>query len=362
MKFFIPTMGEQYFKLAEKLKTKFEVTFSQDDAFDAIITMAELDTTPIAEIAQQKNVPFPDVSFCSKDGLKAKCVEAGVAYPESVVLSSSALENCVYPHFIIKPKNSSGSKHDNPAVYKIFSNEDRLVALGYLADTPNLSDFILQRAYINPTTRETKLLFVDGAINGDGRVFFNPIADKVMLDPSEVSSHITHKTGIRLVDFSDKYDFKRNVTTLLSEHGIRNTLFKTQAIVDEEAGTCLINDWSWGVMPYTHVNILDAEYLCSQLEFAYDLADEVEKPIDKIICMKHIAMPACLKSLNTAAFNSIVNQYESLLNVNRVEPLRHAVTAVSENWFCLYGVTCTSAEEGEARLNEFENSIKGIQL
>lgn len=361
MKFYIP-ISFQSAKLSEKVATTFEVTSNPDHDFDYIITMAEADTSPIATFAAVKGVPFPDVSFCSKNGLRARCLEAEVATPESVELSLSAVENCVYRYFIIKPKNGTGGKSENPAVYKIFNNEDRLTVLAYLKDTPNLSDYLLQRAYINPQTRETKLVFVDGAVNGKGELFFNPIADKVMLDSSTVEGHITHKVGVRPLDFSDRYGFKANVSKLLAHHNIKNTLFKAQAIVDESTGTCLINDWSWGVMPYTHVNILGADYLCSQLAFAYDVEETVTKPIDTVICMKHLAMPDALKGLDTVSFDNAVKLYEQEYKVNRVEPIVQAIKSSGSTWFCLYGTTCNSIEDGEARLNAFEQSITGVQI
>jgi hypothetical protein len=360
MKFLIPSANPAYKKLEEKLSFAFETTFNRSDTFDRIITMSELNTDPIAYLADSKGVPFPDSSFCTKHNLKAKCTQAGVKTPESVELSLGELNDFSHPNFIIKPKYGSGGKNKHPAVYKIFSLEDKPAVVEYLSTLENHSDYLLQRAYINPETRETKLLFVDGAVNGNGKVFFNPIADKSMLDPTDVGSHITHKVGVRLVDFSDKYDFKENIKKVLAKHNIKNTLFKVQAIVDEDAGECLINDWSWGVMPYTHVYLLDAEYLCSQLAFAYDLAETVTKPIDTIICMKHLAMPLSLKNSNEEAFDAVMSSYEQRFNVTRVEPIIFTKTPAEDVFFCLYGVTCDSAEEGESRLNAFEQAIKGI--
>lgn len=360
MKFLIPRNSTAYLKLAEKLATSFDVTFNSSEQFDRIITMSEKNTDHIAYLADDKFVPFPDSSFCSKHGLRSKCLQAGVKTPESVELSTGELNDFMHPHFIIKPKYGSGGKDRHPAVYKIFSQEDKPAVAEYISTLPDHSMYLLQRAYINPTTRETKLLFVDGAINGNGEIFFNPIADKVMLDPDNLGSHITHKVGVRLVDLSDKYGFKENITKLVTKHNIKNTLFKAQAIVDEDTGECLINDWSWGVMPYTHVYLLDAEYLCSQLKFAYDLEDTVTKPIDTIICMKHISMPLSLKNASEELFDATVGVYESNAKVTRVEPLIYTRTPSEDVWFCLYGVTCDTVEEGESRLNAFEQSIKGI--
>jgi hypothetical protein len=335
-----------------------------DDTFDYVLPMYDTLSEQCLQLAQAAGKSFPDTAFINKATLEQKCVESEIATLPSFELSRDALLSCAYPHFIIKPVMSTGGKHPLPWVYKIFSNAqiaEVLTMIGNDSDE-SLSQFMVQQALIDGDTRLTYLLFVDGAVNGAGNIHFNSIAEKWMLDPTELDSHITHRVGIREVSQQDKYGFKAKVTKLLIDNNIRNTLFKAQALVDLVGNQCYINDWSWTIMPYTHLHVLDASYVVDHLSFAYDVIPSVTKPIEKAIVMHHVAFPTTDYALTPEAFDS---KYEALRNqhgvvrAERMLKMNMAAPTVS-SFFVLHGIACDDVEIGKAALAAFQTAVEQL--
>jgi hypothetical protein len=338
----------------------FDLAKPEED-FDFILPAFDAGSMMAARLAKAKGKYFPDTAFIDKISLEAKCVASGIPVFPTEELSLEALANCTYSHFIIKPKIWSGGKHPLPWVYRIFANAEKEQVLELIGDYEGLGAFFIQTALINPVTNETYLLFVDGVVNGAGQIHFNSIADKWMKNPDALDSHITHRAGIRLVSTEDKYGFKGKVTTLLQSNAIRNTPFKAQAIVDEANNTCYINDWSWGVMPYTHLHLLDPSYLQNHLQFAYDVIPEVTKPIDKVIVMKHIEFPNTSYTTDAKLFDVRYKAPADQFGVVRTEPLNHGaqnnVTPESSNFYVLHGIACDDVRLGAQKLAEFQSLV-----
>lgn len=331
-------------------------TVSSDSAdFDYAISTYDQGSQGIKDLSDTIGKYYPDPTFINKTTLEQKCVSAGLDVLPSMAVSD--LASCNYPYFIIKPKLSSGGKNPNPWAYKIFDNSQVASVIAMIGDT-DTSEYFVQKALIDPATRETYLLFVDGVVNGQGQIHFNSISDKYMLDPVETDSFITHKVGIREVSSVDKFGFKSKITTLLQANNIRNTPFKAQAIVDVANNTCYINDWSWGIMPYTHLYVLDHTYIKSALEFAYDINPTVTKPIDKVIVMNHIQFPVSAYGMNEQEFDAKYKTISDSLGLVRVEQTRtYGSVAPSTNHFILYGTAVNNKETGTNNLVQFQDSV-----
>ena len=348
-------------KLVEVLGyANFELV-DQNADFDFILPAFDAGSSQAAEIAIAKGKYYPDVGFINKLNLEEKCLASNIPTLPSGELSIDALTNCTYPHFIIKPKVWSGGKHALPWVYKIFSQAEKQQVIEMIGDRGDLQRFMLQQALIDPVTNETYLMFVDGVVNGSGQIHFNSIADKWMKNPDALDSHITHRAGIRLVSSEDKYGFKQKITTLLQANNIKNTPFKVQALVDEANNTCYINDWSWGIMPYTHLHLLDPAYLSDHLSFAYDLIPAVTKPIDKAIVMNHIEFPLVDYTTEASVFDAKYKALADQYGVTRTEPLNHVgmnnVVPQNSNFYVLHGVLCDDVELGKQKLAMFQAEV-----
>ena len=353
----------EYQKLANGLVSN-GIEIVDDTSFDFILPMYDTLSQQCADIAATAGRPFPDTAFNNKVLLEQKCVSSGIATLPSFELAIPALSACTFSNFIIKPVASTGGKHPLPWVYKIFTNEQIPEVMLMIRDTlpEYLADFFVQKALIDRETRLTYLLFVDGAVNGNGEVHFNPIAEKWMLDPTELDSHITHKAGIRLPLPDDKFNFKSKVSKLISDNGVRNTLFKAQAIVDVSAGDCYINDWSWTIMPYTHIHVLDISYVVDHLKFAYDVIPSVTKPIERTIVMHHIAFPTEDYALSQPLFDDKYLAFSQALNVVRAERVikNSMVKPTSTPYFVLYGTQCDDVESGKSALTQFQTTVNQI--
>jgi len=324
--------------------------------FDFILPVFDRGTYDASELAAAAGTYFPDPDFLDKTLLEQKCIAAGIPTLPSMPLAD--LATCTYDTFIIKPTYWSGSKHPNPAVYTIFTKAELGTALAQTA-TLQADNFFVQKALIDTATQETYLLFVDGTVNGAGVIHFNSIAEKWMLNPDTPNGHITHKTGIRRVSSEDMFGFKEKVTRLLTTNNIRNTPFKAQVIVDVPFNTCYINDWSWGIMPYTHLNVLDPSYVVDHLCFAYDVIPSVTKPIDKAIVMHHIKFPVAAYDYSEVQFDMVFKPAHA--DVRRAEPIKQDYLNMPRPeqayFFVLFGVACESVEEGTRLLAEFQSSI-----
>lgn len=355
-----PQKLENYGKLTAALAGSGIDVVAADGGFDFVLPLFDPIAIEAAQTAAANGKYFPDVGFITKDGLEAKCVQSGLAVLPTKALSADNLRSCGFPYFIIKPKLWSGSKHKLPYVYRVFPASDVESVIAMFGEE-SLDQFIIQKALIDPATQETYLLFVDGTVNGSGTVHFNSIAEKWMLNSSSADSHITHKAGIREVSSEDKYGFKAKVAKLLADNNIRNTPFKAQAIVDVAANTCYLNDWAWGVMPYTHLNILPSEYLVDHLKFAYDLIPSVTKPIDKVIVMHHIAFPKGVWDLTADQFKQQYVPMAQSCGVKLAEPAQQhnmgAVKPTESDYYVLFGVACDSVEAGKACLEEFQRKV-----
>lgn len=354
----------QFNKLSQRLKEYLELsgfTVSSDPSdFDYILTTYDVESINAKAIADTAGKYYPDPAFINKSQLEEKCIASNIDVLPSMDVSD--LANCPYDHFIIKPKLSSGGKSVLPWVYKIFDNSQKQDVIDMIGDQ-DTSQLFVQKALIDPVTRETYLVFVDGVVNGQGQIHFNSISDKYMLDPDSVNSFITHKVGIREVSSADKFGFKNKITTLIQNNNIRNTPFKAQAIVDVANNTCYINDWSWGIMPYTNLYVLDYTYLKSALEFAYDITPTVTKPIDKIIVMHHIAFPASTYDMTEEAFDSIYKPISDNIGINRVEQIKlfgSVAPTETQNHFILYGVAVDNTNTGIEMLNQFQQQVMEI--
>jgi hypothetical protein len=348
-------------KLVEVLGyANFELA-DHDSDFDFILPAFDAGSAQAAEIAASKGKYYPNVGFINKLSLEEKCLASNIPNLPSIELNIAALNNCTYPHFIIKPKVWSGGKHPLQWVYRIFSQAEKQQVIELIGERGDLSTFMLQQALIDPLTNETYLMFVDGVVNGNGQIHFNSIADKWMKNPDALDSHITHRAGIRLVSPADKYGFKQKITTLLQANNIRNTPFKVQAIVDEANNTCYINDWSWGIMPYTHLHLLDPAYLSDHLSFAYDLIPAVTKPIDKAIVMNHIEFPLVDYTTEASVFDAKYKALADQHGVTRTEPLNHGsvgnITPQISNFYVLHGVLCDDVELGKQKLAMFQADV-----
>jgi hypothetical protein len=340
--------------------TSFDLVLGDED-FDFILPAFDAGSAGAAEIAQARGKYFPDTGFINKLSLEEKCLASNIPTLPSGELSIASLTNCTYPHFIIKPKVWSGGKHPLQWVYRIFSQAEKQQVLDLIGSRDDLQTFMLQQALIDPATKETYLIFVDGVVNGSGQIHFNSIADKWMKNPDALDSHITHRAGIRLVSSEDKYGFKQKITTLLQANNIRNTPFKAQAIVDEANNICYINDWSWGIMPYTHLHLLDPMYLNDHLCFAYDVIPAVTKPIDKIIVMNHIEFPLADYTTEASVFDAKYKALADQHGVTRTEPLNHGsvgtITPQTSNFYVLHGIACDDVEAGKAALSAFQAAV-----
>lgn len=354
-----PQNFENYGKLTAALAGSGIDVVGVDDGFDFALPLFDPIAVQTAKEAADRGKYFPDAGFITKDGLEAKCVQSGLAVLPTMPLSADNLRSCGYPHFIIKPKLWSGSKHKLLYVYRVFPASDVESVIAMFGEE-SLDQFIIQKALI-ADNQETYLLFVDGVVNGSGAVHFNSIAEKWMLNSSSADSHITHKAGIREVSAADKYGFKAKVAKLLADNNIRNTPFKAQAIVDVAADTCYLNDWAWGVMPYTHLNLLPSEYLVDHLRFAYDLIPSVTKPIDKVIVMHHIAFPKEVWDLSAEAFKTQYVPLAQSCGVKLAEPAQQknmgAVRPTESDYYVLFGVACDSVDAGKACLEDFQRKV-----
>lgn len=335
----------------------FTVTTDPVD-FDFVLTEFDKASESAQKIAQAAGKYYPPASFIDKEKLTAHCLAAGL--PVLPTMNVNRLMECTYAHFIIKPKVFSGGKSPLPWVYKIFRNDEKLKVQSLIGDA-STDTYFIQQALIDPATRETYLLFVDGAVNGKGEIHFNSIADKYMKDPVELDSFITHRVGIREVSQADKYKFKEQITSLIAFNNVKNTPFKAQAIVDVNKNVCYINDWSWGVMPYTHLYLLDHTYLKSALEFAYDVTPIVTKPIDKPIIMNHIAFPASVYDLSEEAFDVKYAQLAAMFGVVRVEANKQFATIKpTNNQYVLYGIAADTVDLGRFMLTQFQQKVNEL--
>jgi hypothetical protein len=360
MKLFVNgfTSSENYQKLSSALSGSGIELVSSEEAFDFAMPLFDPITQEVADAASASGKYFPDMGFISKTGLRQKCVNSGLQSLPETQLSIDALRACTYPYFIIKPNLWSGSKHPLPWVYRVFANSEIESVVSMIGEVA-VDQFIIQKALIDPATQETYLLFVDGVVNGSGSIHFNSIAEKWMLNSSSDDGHIIHKAGIREVSSDDKFGFKAQVLKLLQDNDIRNTPFKAQAIVDAESDQCFVTDWSWGIMPYTHLNILPSEYLVDHLKFAYGLSSSVTKPIDKAIVMHHIAFPKEDWNLSTEDFDQKYAAASQVAGVKRAEQLRSrgSVQPTISNFYVLFGVAADSVDNGKAKLTAFQNQI-----
>jgi hypothetical protein len=338
----------------------FNLVTSEDD-FDFVLPVFDPVTAGAAQIAVEKSKYFPDASFTNKLYLEGRCVAAGVPTLPATELSAATITQCDYPHFIIKPKIWSGGKHPFPWVYKIFSQSEKQQVIDLIGSYPNIENFVIQKALIDPVTNETPMLFVDGVVNGNGQIHFNSISIKAMKNPNSLDSYITYKSGVRLVSAEDKYGFKAKITTLLQANNTRNTLFKVQAIVDEVGNTCYINDWSWTISPYVQLYILDPSYIQSHLQFAYDLAPTVTKPIDKPIVLNHVEFPRAEYTTDTVLFDNkykaIADQFEVIRVESLVKDMTNNVTPVTSNFYVLYGIACDDVEVGKQKMADFQAEV-----
>jgi hypothetical protein len=360
MKLFVNglTSSENYQKLLSALSgSNIEMVSSEED-FDFAMPLFDPITQECADVAASKGKYFPDMGFITKTGLQQKCLNSGLQSLPEAQLTIDALRACAYPYFIIKPNLWSGSKHPFAWVYRVFANSEIESVVSMIGETPT-DQFIIQKAMINPATQETYLLFVDGVVNGSGSVHFNSIAEKWMLNSSAEDSHITHKVGIREISSDDKFGFKAQVLKLLQDNSIRNTPFKAQAIVDSESGQCFVTDWSWGIMPYTHLNILPSEYLVDHLKFAYDMLPSVTKPIDKAIVMHHIAFPKEDWALSASEFDQKYQAASQSAGVKRAEQLKTkgSVQPTTSNFYVLHGLTDDTVDAGKAKLASFQSQV-----
>jgi hypothetical protein len=363
MKLFVngPVVSENYQKLSAALLGSGINVVSALEDFDFALPLFDPITQECADIATAKGKYFPDTGFITKSGLETKCLASGVSMLPKTLLTIENLRACTHSHFIIKPDLWSGAKHPYPYVYRIFTMsqiEDVVSMIG----SNSTDGFIIQNAYIDESTQETYLLFVDGVVNGSGVVHFNPIADKWMLNTSTDDGHITHKAGIREVSSDDKFGFKAKVLKLLQDNNIRNTPFKAQAIVDVPNGQCFITDWSWGIMPYTHLNVLTPDYLADHLKFAYDMSATVTKPIDKAIVMHHIAFPKEDWNLSTEDFDQKYASASQAAGVKRAEQLRSrgSVQPTVSNFYVLFGVAAGSVDDGRTKLTAFQSQVSSV--
>jgi hypothetical protein len=360
MKLFVngPTQSENYLKLSSALSGSGIEMVSSTEDFDFALPLFDPITQGCADAASAKGKYFPDIGFISKTGLQQKCMNSGLQSLPETQLTINSLRACAYPYFIIKPNLWSGAKHPLPWVYRVFANSEIESVVLMIGEIPT-DQFIIQKALINPVTQETYLLFVDGIVNGSGSVHFNSIAEKWMLNSSAEDSHITHKVGIREVSSDDKFEFKAQVLKLLQDNSIHNTPFKAQAIVDSESGQCFITDWSWGIMPYTHLNILPSEYLVDHLKFAYDMSPNVTRPIDKAIVMHHVAFPKEDWSLATEDFDQKYAAASQSAGVKRVELLQTTVTVqpTTSNFHVLFGLADDTVNAGKEKLASFQSQV-----
>ena len=278
-----------------------------DDKFDYVTLLTDIVSPAIMDKIAASNVYYPDRVFITKSGLEQKCAISGIPVLPSVPFSIENLRSCDYDNFIIKPIYWSNGKHELPYIYKIFSKAEVETVIQSISSdfAQNAKSFIIQKALIDSTTQETTVLFVDGVINGSGKIHFNSISEKQMLNSLEDDGNITWKFGIRLVSDKDKFGFKEKITKLLVDNNIHNTFFKVQAVVDKKLNTCYIIDWSWCMMPYIFLNILPIDYLVNHLEFVYDIIPEVTKPVDKIIVIYHITFYKEIYNYTEEKFNYI---------------------------------------------------------
>jgi hypothetical protein len=363
MKLFVsgPPQSESYKKLTAALSGSDISIVSESDDFDFALSLFDPLTKYTADIALSKGKYFPDTGFIDKLSLEAKCLASGVPVLPAVELSLEALAGSSHPYFIIKPKVWSGGKHSLEWVYRIFSQAEKQRVLDLIGSHADLQSFILQKALIDPATNETTLVFVDGVVNGMGQIHFNSVSKKSMKNPDGLDSYITYKSSVRLVSAEDQYGLKQKITTLLQDNNIRNTPFKVQAIVDEASNTCYINDWSWGILPYVQLRILDSSYLRSHLYFAYDLAPTVTKPIDKIIVMQHIAFPKEVWSLTVDEFEAQYVTLAQSCGVKLAEQSQQksmgAIQPTESAYYVLFGVACDNADIGKACLADFQSKV-----
>jgi hypothetical protein len=356
-----PRGTENYSKILAALDGSGIELVDRDHDFDFVLPQFDPITREAATISESKSKPFPDLGFITKSGLQGKCVASGLSTLPEVPLTIQNLLGCAFPHFIIKPDLWSGAKHTSPYVYRVFSSNEIALVVEMIGND-STDGFVIQKALIDEATQETYLLFVDGAVNGLGEIYFNPIAEKWMLNSSSEDSHITHKVGIRDLSFDDKYNFKQKVIKLLQDNNIRNTPFKAQAIVDIENGECFVTDWSWGIMPYTHLNILPAEYLVAHLKYAYDVTPTMTKPIDVVIVMNHIAFPKEDWDLDAPEFDAKYSSLTSSLGIKRAETLRGrgSVKPLESNYYVLFGIACGSVQAGKEKLESFQSQISSV--
>lgn len=356
-----PRGNENYSKILTALDGSGIELVNRDDDFDFVLPQFDPITQEAAIVSGSKGKPFPDLGFITKSGLREKCVDSGLNTLPEAQLTIQNLLDCTFHHFIIKPDLWSGSKHTSPYVYRVFSSNEIASVVEMIGDD-STDGFVIQKALINESTQETYLLFVDGAVNGLGEIYFNPIAEKWMLNSSSEDSHITHKVGVRELSFDDKYNLKQKVIKLLQDNNIRNTPFKAQAIVDIENGECFVTDWSWGIMPYTHLNILPSEYLVAHLKYAYDVTPTMTKPIDMAIVMNHIAFPKEDWDLDATEFDAKYAALTSGLGIKRAETLRGrgSVRPLTSNYYILFGVACSTTQIGKEKLESFQSQILGV--
>lgn len=330
------------------------------EEFDFVLPVFDKTTAAAEEIAQAHGKYFPPAEFIDKTTFEAACLAADVAVLPSMPLSE--LADCTYNHFIIKPKVWSGGKHWYPWVYRIFAHSELADVVAMIDDTVYTEQFFVQTALIDPATNQTGLLFLAGVVNGAGDVHFNSISEKQMLNPDSLDSFITTKASVRPVSDADRFGFKEKVAKFLAHHQIKNTPFKAQAIIDYENDTCYINDWSWGIMPYVHLILLDSGYLIDHLKFAYDLIPEVTKPIDKVIVLQHIEFPAATAGLSESDFDQAYLTVSENFNVKRLEPINQklygGVEPVDSKYYVLYGTACDRAEDGQQQMADFQNQIQ----
>jgi hypothetical protein len=355
--------SEGYQKIITGLKNSNSsiIPVGLNDKFDYAMLITDIVTPLIFDKVLKSNTYYPNRDFIIKSKLNEKCIASGIPVLPTLPFSVENLRNCNYNNFIIKPVYWSGGKHVLPYVYKIFSKAEVENVIESMSTEfiQGAQGFIIQKALIDNTTQETTLLFVDGVINGSGKIHFNSISEKQMLNSKEDDGNITWKFGVRPVSDIDKFGFKEKITKLLKDNNIHNTFFKAQAVVDKDLNTCYIIDWSWTLMPYIFLNILPIEYLINHMEFVYDIVPEVTKPVDKIIIIYHIAFHKSVYNYSEEQFNNYYLTMANNNNVVRVEPLitRSAPTPTVSDFYVLYGTACDSEQEGKQNLQKFQEAV-----
>lgn len=212
---------------------------------------------------------------------------AGVeAIPSLLITSRSVIESASFERMFAKPSVGTAKVSVSPFDYKTYASKAAALAAFDADTTDSLATRkpVLQPSFAN-ADGETSLLLCNGAVNGAGQIYFEPVIEATHREDYGP----VYKTVRGAIEGTDDASFVKDATArIVATAGIRNTLFSLQFIrgegklypMDFQYRFDYFNRYAFRRMGYDHpLNIL---------RFAYDEAATVDSSVADICVMRAI--------------------------------------------------------------------------